>query len=178
MAGEPNIGVMLRTMLKEWGADAYLKIVADVKRNLSGRVLKRDSGRLINSIDLISKPTDDGCIIGTNVAYGIAWEQGIRRHTISPAPGRPYAATKEWGRKIRWSGILPAGDPRARLRFMVAGQEVFARSVTIPAQAPRKFLEPAIEMNRNELERNLANRVMRVLNQAFPDKTITINVKT
>ena len=96
---------------------------------LSGQVLKRRTGLLASSITrggpqtrsrFERSGTSSISYVGTNVKYGTAWEYGIAAHDIYPVTAKA-------------------------LHFFIAGQEIFAKHVHMPAQAPRAFLKPALE---------------------------------
>jgi phage gpG-like protein len=104
---------------------------------LSGQVLKRQSGRLVRSVNtkFVDTNTSSTAIVGTSLKYARIWElTGSREFTIVPVNKRA----------LYWPG---APHPVA--------------SVTHPAQAPRPFLKPALaEMRptiRATLERAMHN---------------------
>lgn len=95
---------------------------------LTGQVLRVRTGRLRSSIAqgaadsrsrFESTATTAIAYVGTNVSYGVAWERGIAARDIVPV------RTKA-------------------LRFEIGGEVLFSKRVRVPAQAPRKFLEPAL----------------------------------
>lgn len=102
-------------------------------QKLSGQVLGVRTGRLRASISqssarapgdsrsrFVSTPTASLYYVGTNVAYGGAWEFGSRAHDI-------------------------VAKNALALRFEIGGQVFFRRRVHIPAQSPRPFLAPALQ---------------------------------
>jgi len=104
------------------------ELEARVKRKLTGEVLRVQTGRLRASISRGApgsmsrfESTADASIyyVGTNVSYGVMWERGIAAHTVRPVNAKA-------------------------LRFTIGGEVLFRMSARIPAQAPRKFLEPAL----------------------------------
>jgi phage gpG-like protein len=124
--------------------------------NVTGRVLKRDTGRLATSITAGVTPTAGGGIlrVGTQVFYGAAWEHGFYRKqfTIVPKAGKA-------------------------LRFMPKGgtEFIFRRKVTIPAQyfPARPWLRPAAEAALPEVTRLVKAEVDR----AFPGRSLNIDIK-
>jgi hypothetical protein len=118
---------------------------------LTGQVLRVRTGRLRSSIargdpDSRSRfeatPTTATAIVGTNVSYGVDWERGIAAHDVVPVHAKA-------------------------LRFEVGGQVLFRKKVHIPAQAPRQFLEPALQDIRPEAERELAAALKRGAQEAL-----------
>ncbi|MGH9339532.1 MAG: hypothetical protein ACRD1R_08070 [Acidobacteriota bacterium] len=63
------------------------------KQGFAEGSLHKRSGKLFGSIGIVSRvlPSQDGFAVGTNVAYGIGWEQGFIRHGKFFAP-RPFLA--------------------------------------------------------------------------------------
>ncbi len=103
------------------------ELEARVKQDyLTGQVLKVRTGRLRSSISdrTVSRQEITGTssiyYVGTNVSYGVAWERGIKAHDVVPVKAKA-------------------------LRFEIGGQVLFRKRVHIPAQAPRQFLEPALQ---------------------------------
>lgn len=94
-----------------------------VRKKLSGRVLKVQTGRLRNSITAKVEKSGADVVgkVGTNVKYGKAWEDtGIKVHTITP-------------------------KSKKALHFFYKGKEIFCKSANLPAQKPRPFLAPALQ---------------------------------
>jgi hypothetical protein len=95
---------------------------------LTGQVLRVRTGRLRSSIAqgssdsrtrFESTPNTSIAYVGTNVSYGVEWERGIAARDIVPIRAKA-------------------------LRFEINGEVLFRKRAHIPAQAPRKFLEPAL----------------------------------
>ena len=99
---------------------------------LTGQVLKVRTGRLRSSVTdrFESTPTTAVSTVGTNVSYGVAWEKGIAAHDIVPIHAKA-------------------------LRFEIGGEVFFRKKVHIPAQAPRQFLEPALQEMRPQITSEL-----------------------
>lgn len=102
---------------------------AKVQTNyLTGQVLRVRTGRLRSSITqgapgslsrFESTPDKAIAYVGTNVSYGVAWEKGLPARDVVPIRAKA-------------------------LRFEIGGEVIFRKRAHIPAQAPRKFLEPAL----------------------------------
>lgn len=92
---------------------------------LMGAALKVQSNTLRSSV---TKRPSVGAIkngnnyllqIGTNVFYGRIWEEGIKARLIQPIH-------------------------KQVLKFNVGGKTIYSKYARIPAQSPRKWLEPSI----------------------------------
>jgi hypothetical protein len=95
-----------------------------VRGNLSGRVLKARSGKLLGSVALAVSETGTGATATVSAGGAAA----------------PYARFHEYGVGHPW---LIQAHGRA-LRFMVGDQLVFARSVRHPGLPERSFLRSAL----------------------------------
>jgi hypothetical protein len=155
-------GVSVESAIKKaidlWKHEGLLIVIAEVTRNLSGKVLKRRTARLVGSVPANSRVTDKGFTVGTNVPYGIAWEKGIKARTIVPRPER-LAANK-----------------RAALMFKVGGKVIYRKSAKIPAQAPRPWLEPAAQTTLPQLKTALVRNIDTELKACFPSQTFKIEI--
>lgn len=118
---------------------------------LTGQVLHVRTGRLRASIahgnaGSVSRQetTADTSIyyVGTNVSYGVAWERGIRARDIVPVRAKA-------------------------LRFELNGEIVFRKRVHVPAQAPRQFLEPALDSMRDLITDQLGQALYRGATKAL-----------
>lgn len=138
-----------------WSQRGYLLVHSSIKENLSGKVLRIDSGRLINSVDLVSRIRTDGFDVGTNVVYGIAWEFGFTR--------------KEFR-------VLPKN--KKVLHWKKGGKDFFSRGHIIPAQhfPARPWLQPAIHDNFDPLRSLLGEEVKREFEAANQGIEIEVNV--
>ena len=120
--------------------------------NVSGRVLKRRTGRLASSIRTDIRSTRSGLIgsVGTNVFYGRIWEvTGRRAVTIVPRH-----------KKV--------------LRFVARdGTVVFTKRAVIPAQKPRPFLRPAVDAMLPEIREDIADRMVKAIGDCF-DRRIVV----
>lgn len=141
-----------------WKHEGLLIVIAEVTRNLTGRVLKRRTGRLVNSVPANSKVTEKGFTVGTNVPYGAAWERGIAAHDIVPRPERL------------------AVNKRAALMFKVGGKNIFRRRVHIPTQAARPSFGPAVLATQAQLKTALARNIDTELKACFPSQKFKIEV--
>jgi len=84
--------------------------------NLSGRILKRQTGRLVLSVF-----TDEAVLVGNNVEV----KYGSR--------GVPYAATHEFGLLIPAHVVVPRTKKALAFFWPKVGKNVVFRRVTIPA---------------------------------------------
>ena len=84
----PNPGPILTAAGVAWSKRSLSIVLREVERNLSGKVLKKRTGRLIRDVKRNSKVTPDGFNIATNLIYGRAWEVGFTRpkYTIKAVP--------------------------------------------------------------------------------------------
>ena len=128
----------LRQVVSRWVSWAYTVVTNEIKLNLSGRVLKVDTGRLRSSIDINSRVRPTGFTVGTNVKYGIAWEFGFR------VPARTIVPVK-----------------RKALKFMIGGRTLFRKKVEQPTRnvAARPFIRPAVENNLEKINGELQRRL-------------------
>jgi hypothetical protein len=123
------------------------------------------SGNLRNRVD--AKILPDGYAIGTNVAYGIYWEKGIKAHKVVAKAGKVLAipmglaagVTKKGAAKM---GILKTGKQKGL---------IFRKSVNIPAQAPRKWLEPGVRQA-TPMAMQIGHQEMLQVVKYFPNKTV------
>jgi len=117
--------------LKEWKGEAFVRVYNDIELNLTGRVLKVDTGRLRSDVGTVSRIEPEGMQFGVRVKYGIAWELGfeVPEQIIRPK----YAKA---------------------LKIPVAGGFIFRKKAVIPAHkvAARPFILPAIEAHKEFLE--------------------------
>lgn len=116
--------------------------------NVTGRVLKRDTGRLASSITAAVTETGGGGIlrVGTQVKYGSYWERGFFR----PAGLRRFK---------------PRGEREFIFRFMQAKQF-----------AARPWLRPAAEQALPQVKRLIEAEVARELRGKFGSHTIDIRI--
>ncbi len=130
-----------RQAAEEW---LETKLRPEILENMNGRVLKSPTGRTKNAVSVRSQETNKGVegLVGARTKEAAKvlriWE--LTGHgEIEPKAGRPYSSGEY--------PVLPAEDPRARLRFRiggpVTGTHVFARRVK--AEKPRPVIQPAIK---------------------------------
>lgn len=109
---------------------------------LSGQVLERRSGRLSRSISGSASVNGDvivGRVGSSGVPYANIWENtGAKAHEVVPVNAKA-------------------------LRFMMGGRPVFAMRVQIPQQAPRPFLKPSMNENKEKILMALRARTLQVL---------------
>lgn len=150
------MGKCLDGAVREWAAEGFITVTNKVKLNLTGKVLKVQSGRLRGSIGAVSRVTKDGFHVGTNVFYGIAWEKGFTRRAFFVRPVRKSA-----------------------LAFTTrSGARAFSKGHMIPAQSfkARPFILPAIEDSERELRTRLQQIVVAHFNSCFPDVQIVLRL--
>ncbi len=75
----PAAGPILQASGNLWSRAAMIIVVREVEKNLSGRVLKARTRRLLRSIKRSSKVNPNGFDIGTDQGHGVAWEKGYTR---------------------------------------------------------------------------------------------------
>lgn len=122
---------------------------------LTGQVLKVRTDRLRGSISVATakQPGDSRsrfeatgttsfAYVGTNVSYGVMWSKGIAAHDIVPVKAKA-------------------------LRFEIGGEILFRKRVSIPAQAARPFLEPALESMRPLIMSELESALKRGAEKAL-----------
>ena len=160
----------LDAAIAKWAINGYNLVQNAIRANITGKVLKaKPGGKLFQSLLQVGRIKPDGFIVGTNVIYGIAWEFGFHRKAIRPAPGRPYESED-------YAPILPANNPRARLRFNFNGAEVFAREIPAATFAARPFIRPAITDNMKKLSTMLKKELAVPLKAVFGAK-ITLDIR-
>lgn len=98
------------------------------RANLSGRVLRRQTGVLANSVTAAVSPSGTAVVIGTNTFYGRIHEFG--------APG-PWVIRPRTGQALRFTGR--------------GGETIFRRQVVHPGLPARPWLRPALEASRPDI---------------------------
>jgi phage gpG-like protein len=121
------------------GLETLARVKADY---LSGQALKVRTGRLRRSIN--EKFTESGATftssVGTNVSYGRFWELGF--HGLEEVKQHMRMITMAWGK--------PVANPH----------EVTVRAHQRKVnQAPRPFLQPALEQMKNEIRARLVSAI-------------------
>lgn len=120
-AGAEKIRSLVKQEVNSFARDVW----AEVTRNLSNKVLKRQTGRLATSIRSNVEQTSDGYIVrvGSDV---------------------PYAAIHEFGGRTKPHDIRPKKG--TSLFFKVGGSDVFAKVVHHPGSVipERPYFRPAI----------------------------------
>lgn len=118
------------------------QLIAKVRANLSGAVLKTQSGALLNSIrgDIRDTPTEINATVGS---YGVE-----------------YAAIQEYGGKTRAHNIVPS--KAQALHFIVEGREVFAAIVRHPGSnvPARSYLNSALADMEDEITIGLIGAIV------------------
>lgn len=163
LGGETNAAVLIQRAIMS-GLRKGAQIVRNhAVLNVTGRVLKRDTGRLASSITTSVSETAGGGIlrVGTRVNYGIAWELGFASYIIRPKQ------------------LMSKKSPTrfAALRFVPKGstEPIFRRSVRIPA-GHRPWLRPAAEQALPQVTRIIQGEVNRALQQFGGTRTIDIRI--
>ncbi len=138
---EKDVRQATRRAAEEW---LETKLRPAILENMSGKVLKTRTGRTKNAVSVRSTETSKGVegLVGASTKEAAKvlriWE--LTGHPeIRPQAGRPYSSGEY--------PVLPASDPRARLRFRiggpVSGRHVFVKRVK--AEKPRPVIQPAIQ---------------------------------
>jgi hypothetical protein len=127
--------------------------------NVTGRVLKRDTGHLARTIHTFVTETGGGGIlrVGTQTKYGAYWEHGFSRGA--------FTVIAKNAKALRF---IPKG----------AAQAIFRKKANISAQtfAARPWLRPAADQALPEITRRIRLNVERELGQNFA-KSVTIEIK-
>jgi hypothetical protein len=102
---------------------AVLRGHRQLSENLTGKILKRRTGRVVSPANMISTEvrSDGGEVTGT-IAHLARWRWRGRQGSL--------LAVHEYG-----ATIVPR-DPKRFLVFEVDGKKIFAKRVTIPARKP------------------------------------------
>lgn len=138
----------------KWSTESMHHMVGVVREDfLSGQALKVRTGNLRSRVDAAVLPTQDGFTLGTHVDYGVAWEVGFTRPSMTIVPKRAKA-----------------------LRFEVGGRVLFRKRVNLPSKsfAARPFLRPALTRELPYLQKTADEAFQAGLNGAFPDRIIII----
>lgn len=128
--------------------DGVNQIVANrVKENLGGVVLRRQSGKLQDSVQVIPATHNGAEVHGSVIAggedapYGVYFENG----GTSPYEIRPVSARV--------------------LAFMMEGQQIFAQVVNHPPTPHLPWFDPAVESSMGEIEEAIYEGFGEVLNE-------------
>jgi len=153
----------------EWQKTAFLTIMNEIKMNLTGRVLKRDSGTLIQNVSAMSRIFNNVIEISVTVPYGEAWEKGWARKSYFIKPVKAKA--------LAWGGSRPA-PPRAN-KTLKPNQKFFSKGHLIPPRwfKARPFLEPAINSTSDEVLSQLQQQLQTTFDQRVPQWKITIDAR-
>lgn len=126
----PTVQQAMEKAFQVWYTTAANFTVGIIKRNwLQGpRPTKLGvlTGSLRSRID--SQIFPDGFAVGTKAKHGVYWEKGISARTIVPV-------------KRRALKIPIRGTTKGRRK----GPHIFRKKAFVPAQTPRKWLEPGIK---------------------------------
>ena len=152
-----EFAALFQAAQREWSTLGRYRLVSWIRdKKLAGQVLRRRSGTLARSIESESEILEDGSgfSIGTNVIYGIGWENGFHRPAFR----------------------VIARNAKALRIALPDGRVIFRKSARIPAKTfgARPFIRPSIDENREYLLR-LAERVtVDAVQKAQPNRTIVI----
>lgn len=137
----------------EWKTQSFERTSDDVRTNLTGRLMNRQTGKTLANVEQNSKLTEFGFKLATSMPSLIAWMLGSNRKAYTVVPVR---------KKV--------------LSWFVRGQgRVFARRVHIPAwkfTPVRPVLQDAIDRNKTFMEKLLENKILTALSELFPDVRI------
>ncbi len=177
----PSIEQVMKQGFRRWFTEAAEYVVGNIKEHwLVGPKPQRlgvITGNLRNRI--YRRVLPDGFLVGTNVKYGVYWELGIRQHTVFPVKAKaliiPLASLRKgarWGARMQRSTGLTKLRGGSVRRKMTGNLAIFRLKAKIPAQKPRKFLEPGIKDSMLRVMQ-IGNVAMTdVLKGAFPNKTV------
>lgn len=166
--------------MREFSFEAFLIANNAAKRNLTGKVLKVRSGRLRRSLDAIGMPLYGGGFqIGTNVFYGILWEQGWDRkdYILKPKNAKALMFPSGSGGSFRMpqkGGSIAEGYSKRQIgriqKGAAAGHILFRRSIHFKARRfePRSFLRKAILDNHSKIMKLLERKTDMAIRQIFP----------
>jgi hypothetical protein len=162
----------LRQRIARWAINSYQRVRRAVERNITGRVLHgKVGGPLFKSIGSVSRVFENGFNIGTNLIYGRAWELGFHRkaYDIFPVRARILAIPIE---------VAESGGYFRDIRGRFTTHVIFRPRAHIPAQTfPAKpFIKPAIDENRERIQKDLISAVRVPLRKAF-NKHIIFTVR-
>jgi hypothetical protein len=172
---------------KTWLNEAFAIVYNDVVENLTGRVLRRDTGNLANSVARNSKIFSDGFRVGTNVHYGIAWELGspetpgfIKETTIRPVKARalriPVGSWRQ-GVRVTKKTSRQTGLYRARGKSGSGSMVIFRKRVVIPKRPIRPFLLPAFVNNEARIRELLSEIFTATFKTNLPDYKFEATLK-
>jgi len=141
--------------IKQWQLWYFVELKDEILENLTGRVLKVQTGILRARTGAFSRITGDTIVVGTNVIYGIAWEKGFTRPGLTIVPKNKKA-----------------------LAFKVGGKTVFAKKVRIPAKrfAARSFIGKALDDTRKMAVDRLGEEVEDAIRRANPRIEVKVRV--
>lgn len=146
--------VRINKAFGRWFKVALTVTMDHIKSNyLSGpwpEKLDEKTGELKRTLQ--GKVLEDGFSVGTNKKQGIYWEFGTRSRTIVARPGSVLA--------------IRIGRPTPLM--------LFRKSVFVPQQPPRKWLEPGFR-EALPMVMKAGTEIMTVeLSLMFPDRTVTM----
>jgi len=169
----PQTAVIIQRIIddavNDWAKTAFLIVTNEIKLNLTGKVLKRDSGNLIAAIEADSNVMGGIINIAISPIYGKAWENGFSRKSYFLRPVNAKALA--WGGSVR-------KPPRA-FKKLKPNQKFFSKGHIIPAQhfKARPFARPAINDTEPELLRELESSLQRGFDTKVPQWKININMQ-
>ncbi len=166
----PNVEQVLTKAFRRWYTTAMHYTIGIVKANwLVGPRPSRLGVKTSNLRNRVAgKVLADGFMVGTNVKYGIYWEKGIKAHRVTAKPGKMLAipvklAKGVTAKKAKKGGILKTGKMKGL---------IFRKSVWIPKQEPRKWLEPGIKQALPEVERMGHQELQSSIMESFPNRVV------
>lgn len=152
----------------DWSKDSFLKIMNEIKLNLTGKVLKRDSGNLIAAIEADSTVFGGAMKFIISPVYGQAWEKGFSRKSYLVRPVNAKA--------LAWGGTVPR-PPRA-FKKLKPDQKFFSKGHIIPPGwfKERPFVKPAVRDSEPELLKSLEHKLQNGFDTKVPQWKISINL--
>lgn len=164
-----TVGQVLELAFKRWYRAAAEYTRGHIKVNwLHGprpQKLGVKTSNLRNRVAIRILP--DGYAIGTNVIYGIAWEKGIKEHWVVAKNAKALAIPVKLAKGVTKKGAAKSG-------ILKTGKQkgiIFRKRVFIPAQKPRKWLEPGVR-EATPMAMRIGHQEMLAVVKAFPNKTV------
>lgn len=141
-----------------WANDEFPPVMREVKRNLTGRMLRKRTGRTLRNVEQQSKVIrrPRGFRLATTSPSLIAWMTGAHRRGYIVRPKKAKA-----------------------LRFEVGGKTIFAKRAVIPPwqfHPKRPVFEDAVQRRQPRFTKQLEKRVVGATNEIFEGRRITVRV--
>lgn len=141
-----------------WAEEQFPGVMREVERNLSGRIMRRGTGRTLRNVKQHSKV--------------IRRPRGFRLATTSPS-------LSAWMTGAHRKGYIVRPKRASVLRFVIGGKTVFAKKAVIPPwqfHPKRPVFEDAVQRRQSIFQRALGKRLAGATNQVFEGRRITVKV--